>query len=245
MRNRVLLFRIFFIAGLLVWGLYTKAHPGYDMFLCGQKVGAVKNRTQAEDIMEIIRHETQNENLSPILYLRFFKSSDSMHTALLLENARRVTGTTPVAEEVAATQIEPEETPLLPPGVGSGIFRSPLSAFCVSSPFGTEEGRNHEGVDMAAEANTQIFAADNGTVIFSGECQGYGNLIILDHQNGYQSYYAHCSALHVTLGDTPQKGDVIGLVGSTGNSTGPHLHFEIRKDEVPQDPLLFLPDAFT
>lgn len=247
MRNKCFLFRIFLIASLLVWGLYTKAHPGYDMFLCGRKIGTVKNRTQAEDILDIIRHETQKENLPASLYLRFFRSSESMDTAILLENARQVSGAKDAIEVSTTITASPAEAtpPPLPPGVGSGTFQSPLGTFWVSSPFGTRDGRIHEGVDMAADAGTPVLSADSGTVIFSGECAGYGNLIILDHKNGFTTYYAHCSLLCTSLGEMPQKGDVIGKVGSTGNSTGPHLHFEIRKEDVPLDPLPYLSDTLT
>ncbi len=246
MRKSSFLLRTFFLAVLLVWGLITKAHPGYDMFLSGQKIGTVKNKTQAEDIMDIIRSEVGAAELTPSLYLRFLKPAADMDAALLLENARRVSGVRIAAEEdVVPTALVPEETPPpLPPGTGTGEFQSPLAAFWVSSPFGERDGRMHEGVDMAADAGDAIYAADSGTVIFSGECEGYGNLMILDHQNGFTSYYAHCSALHVLPGDTPKIGDVIGAVGSTGLSTGPHLHFEIRKADAPLDPLSFLPDTF-
>ena len=127
-----------------------------------------------------------------------------------------------------------------PKGTGTGSFSLPLSEIRVSSSFGTRWNRQHAGVDLAAEAGTDILASDSGTVIFSGESGGYGNLIILDHQNGYKTYYAHASKLYLGVGEKPDKGEVIAAVGSTGNSTGPHLHFEIRKEDVPQNPADYL-----
>ncbi len=127
-----------------------------------------------------------------------------------------------------------------PAGLGSGEFILPLQDVTVSSDFGERWGRQHEGIDFAAETGTPILAADSGTVTFSGACEGYGNLIILDHKNGLSSYYAHCSALYAEVGATIKKGEIIAAVGNTGNSTGPHLHFEIRKNDIPQDPMLFL-----
>lgn len=126
-----------------------------------------------------------------------------------------------------------------PPGMGSGEFSLPLSEISVSSPFGRRGLSTHDGVDLAAMEGAPIFAADHGIVTFSGNCEGYGNLIILDHQNGYSTYYAHCSVLYAAVGAVPQKGEVIAEVGSTGRSTGPHLHFEIRKDNTPQNPVTF------
>lgn len=128
-----------------------------------------------------------------------------------------------------------------PPGVGTGVFLFPLHEISVSSGFGNRWGRQHKGIDLAADEGTPILASDNGIVSFCGPCDGYGNLIILDHQNGYTTYYAHCSALYAIVGSTPKKGETIGAVGSTGNSTGPHLHFEIRKDGEAQNPQDFFP----
>ncbi len=132
-----------------------------------------------------------------------------------------------------------------PQGVGTGSFILPLSEITVSSGFGSRWGRTHAGLDLAASKGTSILAADSGTVTFSGECEGYGNLIIIDHQNGFTTYYAHCSVLYAAVGARPEKGEVIAAVGSTGNSTGPHLHFEIRKDDEPLNPSDYLPGNFT
>ncbi|MBE7025619.1 MAG: hypothetical protein E7408_06170 [Ruminococcaceae bacterium] len=128
-----------------------------------------------------------------------------------------------------------------PAGVGTGEFAFPLTEITVSSGFGLRWNRQHAGIDLAADTGDAILAADTGTVTFSGTCEGYGNLIIIDHQNGFTTYYAHCSVLYAAEGTMPEKGEVIAEVGSTGNSTGPHLHFEIRKDDTPINPLTFLP----
>ncbi len=143
-------------------------------------------------------------------------------------------------EAAPVSEIIIEGTKPRPAGVGSGTFALPLSEIRVSSSFGTRWNRRHAGIDLAADAGTHILAADSGTVIFSGECGGYGNLIILDHKNGYKTYYAHASVLYAGVGSVPDKGEVIAAVGSTGNSTGPHLHFEIRKDDTPQNPADYL-----
>ena len=88
----------------------------------------------------------------------------------------------------------------------------------------------HTGLDIACTTGTDIKVVSNGTVTFAGKKGSYGNLIIVDHGNGVETWYGHCSKLYAKVGDTVNAGDVIAAVGSTGNSTGPHLHFEIRID---------------
>jgi len=99
----------------------------------------------------------------------------------------------------------------------------------------------HTGVDLAVDTGTPVHSTINGKVIYAGwNDQGYGNLVIV--QNGdYKTYYAHLSEIPVSVGQTIQQGEVIGLSGSTGNSTGPHVHYEVRKDNVPINPATFNP----
>jgi murein DD-endopeptidase MepM/ murein hydrolase activator NlpD len=116
----------------------------------------------------------------------------------------------------------------------------------ITSPFG--ERKNpigpgddfHPGVDIAADAGTPIAAAAAGRVISAGPEGGYGNLIVVDNGNGMTTRYAHCSQIFARIGDAVSPGQTIGAVGSTGNSTGPHLHFEVRLDNRPVDPAQFL-----
>jgi murein DD-endopeptidase MepM/ murein hydrolase activator NlpD len=95
----------------------------------------------------------------------------------------------------------------------------------------------HTGIDINASYGTSILAANSGTVILSGYSGGYGYRVVVDHGGGISTLYAHCSRLLVKAGDNVEKGDTIAKVGSTGLSTGPHLHFEVRKDGVPKNPL--------
>ena len=107
----------------------------------------------------------------------------------------------------------------------------------------------HTGIDIAGSGayGTNILAANDGTVIYVKTTyvagKGYGKYLIIDHGGGYSTLYAHCSSISVKTGQTVSRGDVIGKVGSTGNSTGPHIHFEIRVDGKAQDPLLWFPNA--
>lgn len=99
----------------------------------------------------------------------------------------------------------------------------------------------HNGVDIGGPTGQAIVAAKSGRVIFAGVRGGYGNVVLLEHEGGVVTLYAHQSQLLVAEGERVERGEVIGKLGSTGLSTGPHLHFEVRVGGVPQDPLLFLP----
>jgi murein DD-endopeptidase MepM/ murein hydrolase activator NlpD len=111
----------------------------------------------------------------------------------------------------------------------------------VSSPFGVRGHRHHDGLDLRARSGDPIYAAREGVVRFSGTMRGYGLTIIIDHGGGVSSLYAHASALHVRAGERVERGQVIAEVGTTGNATGPHLHFEIAWGGRPLDPIPLLP----
>ena len=126
-----------------------------------------------------------------------------------------------------------------------GIFGSPLPGRITSGmgmrthPVGGFRGR-HTGVDLAAREGALIAAAASGTVIQTGEGENIGSFVILSHKDSYTTLYGHCSQVLTAKGKTVKKGQIIAKVGSTGRVTGPHLHFEIRKSGVPQDPLKYL-----
>lgn len=109
---------------------------------------------------------------------------------------------------------------------GTGYFARPVRSYVVTQLFRT----GHSGIDLAADLGTPIYAADGGTVVYSGwNTTGYGNLVILDHGNGWRTYYAHLNVIYVGCGEWVPRGSVLGEMGSTGNSTGPHLHFEMLR----------------
>ena len=110
----------------------------------------------------------------------------------------------------------------------------------LTSPFGMRWGRMHEGIDIGAPEGTPIYAAAGGTVIYAGWEGGYGNLTVIDHGNGLSTAYGHQSQIAASNGQTVARGQVIGYVGNTGHSFGPHLHFEVRVNGTPVDPLQYL-----
>jgi lipoprotein NlpD len=115
----------------------------------------------------------------------------------------------------------------------------PLRGVLISG-FGTRDRDQHEGLDLAAPEGTPVLAAAGGEVLFAGEQRGYGNLVLLGHDRGLVTVYAHNSANLVATGDRVERGQAIARVGRTGKATGPHLHFEVRVGARPRDPLGFL-----
>jgi lipoprotein NlpD len=107
--------------------------------------------------------------------------------------------------------------------------------------FGVRAGQRHDGIDLAAPEGTAVAAAADGTVIYAGEQPGYGAVVIVRHDGGLVTLYAHNSAVLVRDGARVSRGQAIAKVGQTGRTTGPHLHFEVREGTRPRNPLLFLP----
>jgi len=129
---------------------------------------------------------------------------------------------------------------------GTGTFVFPVASYVyISSRFGmrvhpiTGEYKSHTGMDIASNQGTSVYACDSGTVVLAQWYGGYGNCIMIDHGNGYKTLYGHLSVISVSNGQTVSQGDTIGQVGSTGNSTGPHLHLEVYKDGSRIDPEQF------
>jgi murein DD-endopeptidase MepM/ murein hydrolase activator NlpD len=124
----------------------------------------------------------------------------------------------------------------------AGSLRWPLDAYIVSSEYGERWGKVHKGMDMAADSGEPVYAIAAGEVIYAGDgLRGYGNVVILRHDRKTSSLYAHNSELKVKQGDQVAQGTLIALLGSTGHSTGPHVHFEIRDGDTAVNPRTVLP----
>lgn len=126
------------------------------------------------------------------------------------------------------------------PSRGSGQFAWPAEGGYISSKMGYRWGRQHEGIDIARPSGYTIKASDNGVVEAAGWDGTYGNRVIVNHQNGYKTTYAHLSSISVSVGDVVPQGSKLGVMGSTGRSTGTHLHFEVKKNGVTINPLSVL-----
>ncbi len=126
--------------------------------------------------------------------------------------------------------------------LGSGRFLWPVPNFYkVSSSFGQRGRKHHDGIDIPAPKGTPIISVDAGVVIYSDNgIRGYGNMIVVSHGDDIFTVYAHNSKNKVDKGDKVKKGEVIGLIGNTGRSTGPHLHFEIRVKNLVRNPAQYL-----
>ncbi|MBW2233537.1 MAG: LysM peptidoglycan-binding domain-containing M23 family metallopeptidase [Deltaproteobacteria bacterium] len=121
------------------------------------------------------------------------------------------------------------------------IFGWPMHTAKVTSRFGRRRGRAHEGIDIGAPRGSRIVAAESGKVIHAGWLGDYGRVVIVKHSGDYRTVYAHANKLHVRRGQLVDKGERIADVGTSGNASGPHLHFEIRHREAPKNPMLYLP----
>lgn len=142
-------------------------------------------------------------------------------------------GTKPYVAREVTTYQGPVETEV----TGAGIFYWPASGVLTQGYW-----YGHRAIDIGGSVGAAIVASDGGYVSFAGWTDiGYGYLVVLDHANGFQTYYAHLSRIFVSEGETVYAGEVIGAMGSTGNSTGPHLHYEIRYNGYPTNPLIYLP----
>lgn len=111
----------------------------------------------------------------------------------------------------------------------------------VTSPYGRRGRRHHDGIDIGAPPGTEVRAAAAGAVIYAGSLRGYGRMIIIRHEDGFVTVYAHNARQRVRAGARVRRGDPIATVGRSGRTTGPNLHFEVRRDNVAYDPLALLP----
>ncbi len=153
-----------------------------------------------------------------------------------IETSRKTLNETVLVAPV--TKVVEVGTMNTPPKSSTGIFKQPANGRRTDN-FGTRGG-THKGIDIAAPSGTPIYAADGGVVKLSGWSGNYGYLVIIDHENGYQTYYGHNSKLYVATGERVYQGQMIAGMGTTGDSTGNHCHFEVRINGVPVNPDRYL-----
>lgn len=216
--------------------------------IAGQRAVAEDMRDQLTGEQETLAAAREEQNLALAeleaqqdarqkLYDEAIERQDEFEAQVdqLEEESDRITEALKAREAIAAGQSVK----------GSGQMMVPVAGR-VTSGFGnrvhpiTGRVRLHAGTDFGAPSGTPILAADSGVVVSAGWRNGYGNAVLIDHGNGLATLYAHQSRLAVSGGQSVAQGDVIGYVGSTGNSTGPHLHFEVRKGGTAVNPMSYL-----
>lgn len=170
------------------------------------------------------------------------KNGEKQVTYAITETDGKQTNRHTVTEEVIT---EPVEQVVLKgtkeiPTVGTGKFSWPAEGGYISSKLGPRWGSHHNGIDIARPDGFDILAADHGVVRASGPDGTFGNRVIIDHNNGYETIYAHLASIDVKVGDKVPQGMKIGVMGTTGRSTGIHLHFEVSKDGVTKNPLDYI-----
>lgn len=186
-----------------------------------------KNSTNKEDITIVEKYEAT---------LKEIVTSEKVVSDLYKEQPKVQTKSQPkTTVRVASAGVNTSNKKV---NLGVSLIR-PISG-TITSRFGQRWGRSHTGLDIGASTGTKIKAAAGGTVTKSGYSGAYGYMIVISHGNGVETYYAHCSALYAKAGQKVSQGQVIAAVGSTGRSTGPHLHLEIRVNGVAQNPLNYL-----
>jgi len=217
-------------------------HPGDQLSLVVPE--PIVNVEVVEEILEIeeIAFETNNVKTNKMYTWESKVQTPGQHGEReVLYRIKKINGQE-VEREVISEKVlkQPVDQVVLKgtlgvPANGTGKLIWPTSGGKISSPYGG--ARRHSGVDIANPTGTPVYAADDGTVNFAGWNGGYGNLVRITNTSTMQTYYAHLSKINVKAGQAVKKGEVIGLVGSTGNSTGPHLHFEVRINGGTVNPL--------
>lgn len=194
-----------------------------------------KNSSNIDGITISEKYETELKDMTTVddaiskLYVESKKITVASNTNTVVNKTS--TGTVNTATTISGNKV----------GLGLPLIK-PVSGI-ISSRFGVRSNVRssaHTGLDIATSTGTPISAASSGTVTFAGWKGSYGYLAVITHGNGVQTYYGHCSKLYVSAGQSVTQGQTIGAVGSTGNSTGPHLHFEIRVNGVAYNPQNYL-----
>ena len=206
----------------------TVVYKTYAIALDGEIKTYVKTIDEAEEVIDEIKAKHDGDlELDIVIQEVYTENTDEIEAVEVA-----------IAEANMENTIE-EKIAMQGNSVNGIILQKPAEG-TLSSRFGSRWGRAHTGLDIAASTGTPIYAAASGTVTNSTYSGGYGNLIKISHGNGVETYYSHCSQVYVSAGQEVNAGDLIGLVRSTGNSTGPHLHLEVRINGVPQNPQNYL-----
>jgi len=209
----------------------------YAIILNDETISYVDNMEEAEQVVEQIKEEHKDDEIELELVVTA-QYTDNLDEIGLEE----VSIAKEEVEEKVEVLIEEDQKTKLPSVNGVLLAVAPVSGY-VSSRFGSVSSVRsgaHTGTDIACAFGTPIKAVANGTVTFAEKNGSYGNLIKINHGNGVETWYAHCNKLYASVGQTVKAGDVIAEVGLTGNTTGAHLHLEIRVNGVAINPQKYL-----
>ena len=223
-------------------------YPG-DELLLNKATAAVTVRTvEKATFGEKVKYETEYEESSDMYEGESLVKQEGEYGKVVVtarltredgeivdrEDLKKETITEPVTEIIVkGTAPRPKTLP-------TGTLKYPVYGAVLTSEFGWRWGRNHDGVDWGCSVGTPLYAADGGTVTRAGWWGGYGLYVEISHGSGVSTAYAHCNDIYVSVGEQVYQGQNIASSGNTGNSTGPHLHFEVMINGVPQDPFQYL-----
>ena len=207
----------------------------YEIAFNNEKINSVNTIEEAEELIKQIKDDNEEKELDLSIIEKYTQNEDEVNTTKI-EVAKQESEE--MIKEKIEKQKEEKEEELMPEVNGIKLALKPISG-TITSRYGESSSlrkSTHTGLDIAASTGTPIKAAAAGTVTFSGTKRAYGKMIVISHGNGIETYYGHCSKLYVEVGDKVSQGETIAAVGSTGNSTGPHLHLEIRVNGVAYNP---------
>ena len=194
----------------------TQIKEGQKLFMPG-----------AWNVLKVEPYQSQDSSLSPQVLSMEPKTPDSRHQ---IGHSKEESGNEKLRHE-SEGKIVVEKWRFVWPVKGE-----------VLSLFGVRNGKKHDGIDIAAPTGRPVFAAADGEVIYSDDgVRGYGNMVMLKHKDGFVTIYAHNRENLAKDGEAVKRGTIIARLGNSGHSSGPHLHFEVRKDKKPRNPLFFLP----
>ena len=217
-----------------VKSLGTTYYEYYAILLEDEEKFYVASRDEAESIIDTLDQKDSN-NIDEISYIQIYntelKEYTDQETVVDELYEKKTVYVTSSSYTIASAKID----------LGIDLIKPVQSGYTITSRFGTRSSGMHRGLDVAAPTGTPIYAAAAGTVVSSGWSDtGFGYCILISHSNGVQTLYAHCSDLYVSAGEYVSQGEHIAAVGSTGWSTGPHLHLEIRVNGTIVNPQYYL-----
>lgn len=209
----------------------TITYKYYEIALNNEQIISVDTMEEAEELVDKVKEENQEKELDLSIIEKYTEKVKEVNTEKL-EIAQNTiqTKVTQKLKEIEEQKAEEERIKSMPEVNGIKLAYIPISG-TITSRYGVSSSvrsSDHTGLDIAASTGTPIKVVASGTVTFASEKGSYGNVVKVNHGNGIETWYAHTSKMYVSEGEKVEAGSVIAAVGSTGNSTGPHLHFELR-----------------